>query len=449
MSSPLPTTGLPSRKIGGCMQLALGGTVLRPAYCYMITLADETEFCFTTHDEIISIMCRDFEPLSAIHSSNIRNEVGGQPDNTDVLGTLSSDQITEDDLRSGRYDNANVKIILCDWSNVSLGWVTLFRGNIGDISIDDNTYTAGVRSLRQRLRQNIGEVMGPSCRVFKLGDLRCKVNVVSGVTADNGEAIRLGARAIASIDDIVTFHLSGINTRPGFYNYGTMQSVDGQNTGFIREIKLHSDLDTADSSVLTPSPPTATHLSYKDPFNYTPSETFVFSIPAGKWDSAVLDLTSVWSWINVLITGTDSIAMQAPTGSGNDIIIKSASATGTYEDSFTLGNTFITAINAAAGSTFSIALRHTAPSTGGAPFSYIDINAFTLTLIGSADGTTDRVIIHEPFPFDVQIGDHFDMITGCDRLPTTCHQKFDNIINFRGEPSMPGIDKLLQIGRTG
>lgn len=41
---------------------------------------------------------------------------------------------------------------------------------------------------------------------------------------------------------------------------------------------------------------------------------------------------------------------------------------------------------------------------------------------------------------DIQVGDTLSITKGCDFRPTTCATKFDNILNFRGEPFIPGPD---------
>lgn len=47
-----------------------------------------------------------------------------------------------------------------------------------------------------------------------------------------------------------------------------------------------------------------------------------------------------------------------------------------------------------------------------------------------------------PMPFIIETGDEFTIIAGCDKASKTCIEKFNNIINFRGEPDVPGIDRL-------
>ena len=47
-------------------------------------------------------------------------------------------------------------------------------------------------------------------------------------------------------------------------------------------------------------------------------------------------------------------------------------------------------------------------------------------------------------PFDIQIGDTFNISAGCDKLRCTCKFKFNNELNYGGFPLMPGNDEILQ-----
>lgn len=40
-------------------------------------------------------------------------------------------------------------------------------------------------------------------------------------------------------------------------------------------------------------------------------------------------------------------------------------------------------------------------------------------------------------------GDTFTLVAGCDKSPATCLDKFNNIVNFRGFPHMPGNDRII------
>ena len=52
----------------------------------------------------------------------------------------------------------------------------------------------------------------------------------------------------------------------------------------------------------------------------------------------------------------------------------------------------------------------------------------------------------QAFPFVVTVGDTFTAIAGCQhRLIEDCKTKFNNVLNFGGEPHMPGTDGLTAI----
>jgi uncharacterized phage protein (TIGR02218 family) len=53
-----------------------------------------------------------------------------------------------------------------------------------------------------------------------------------------------------------------------------------------------------------------------------------------------------------------------------------------------------------------------------------------------------------PMPYDIVVGNSFSLVAGCDKSFTACAEKFNNAVNFRGEPHVPGIDKMLETAGT-
>ncbi|AIF51999.1 DUF2163 domain-containing protein [Pelosinus sp. UFO1] len=51
-----------------------------------------------------------------------------------------------------------------------------------------------------------------------------------------------------------------------------------------------------------------------------------------------------------------------------------------------------------------------------------------------------KIMTFLPVTFTVAVGDTFKCIAGCDGNFSTCKNKFNNVINFRGEPHVPGND---------
>ncbi|MGN7611888.1 DUF2163 domain-containing protein [Magnetococcales bacterium HHB-1] len=48
-----------------------------------------------------------------------------------------------------------------------------------------------------------------------------------------------------------------------------------------------------------------------------------------------------------------------------------------------------------------------------------------------------------PMAYTIQAGDSFTAIRGCDKRFETCCNTFNNAINFRGEPEIPGMEKSM------
>jgi uncharacterized phage protein (TIGR02218 family) len=57
-------------------------------------------------------------------------------------------------------------------------------------------------------------------------------------------------------------------------------------------------------------------------------------------------------------------------------------------------------------------------------------------------------VLVEKMGYTIQVGDTYSVYSGCDKLKATCRDKFNNVINFRGEPYLPGMDELLKIKFT-
>ncbi len=62
----------------------------------------------------------------------------------------------------------------------------------------------------------------------------------------------------------------------------------------------------------------------------------------------------------------------------------------------------------------------------------------------SAVGGATRVQMWKPIPFDINVGDTFEITAGCNKCFDICKNKFANHLNFRGFPHMPGNDFSLR-----
>jgi hypothetical protein len=92
----------------------------------------------------------------------------------------------------------------------------------------------------------------------------------------------------------------------------------------------------------------------------------------------------------------------------------------------------------------------------GAEYGYFDFGLITFTTGLNAglsmevrNYTPGQWTLALPMPYTVAPGDEYSMRAGCDKSFFTCKNRFNNVINFRGEPYLPGIDKIMQIGKQG
>lgn len=61
--------------------------------------------------------------------------------------------------------------------------------------------------------------------------------------------------------------------------------------------------------------------------------------------------------------------------------------------------------------------------------------------------TVGTIALQLEFPLGVQVGDTYEIVVGCaKRFNEDCVTRFNNAINFRGEPHLPGNDKIYQYG---
>lgn len=49
-----------------------------------------------------------------------------------------------------------------------------------------------------------------------------------------------------------------------------------------------------------------------------------------------------------------------------------------------------------------------------------------------------------PMPYDIEVGDTYEASAGCSNYPEDCKDKFDNFVNYRGFPHLPGRDEITK-----
>ncbi len=64
------------------------------------------------------------------------------------------------------------------------------------------------------------------------------------------------------------------------------------------------------------------------------------------------------------------------------------------------------------------------------------------------DYVNGRFGLFLPMPYAIEVGDAYSAVAGCDKAFATCVARFDNAVNFRGEPHVPGTNRILETSAT-
>lgn len=171
------------------------GALTTISNAWKVTRRDGTVMGFTDHDRTQTIEGVQYIASSGYFRSAITNSATTAVDNLEVQGFLDNEMISEDDLRNGAYDFAEVEIFAYNWDDLSQGILRLRYGYFGEVKLrPSGLFVVELRGLLQLLSQTVGEAIGPDCRA-DLGDNRCKVKLVPDRRA-SGQSYSVGDRVV-------------------------------------------------------------------------------------------------------------------------------------------------------------------------------------------------------------------------------------------------------------
>lgn len=215
-----------TRTISANLKSHYQGHIKTIARCWKITRTDATNLYFTDHDTSLTISGDTYKSLNSGKTTKLHTKDNLGVDTLDIEVVLNSSDISEDDIKAGRYDNAEVWIFEVNYNSTADGTVTLSYGNIGEVELHDNFAKVEFRSLSQRLQKNIGRSYTINCDA-QLGDTRCGLSLST-----------LGYTSTAHVDtvtDRAVFITAGA-TGSTAYVGGRIEWTSGTNNGLSMEI---------------------------------------------------------------------------------------------------------------------------------------------------------------------------------------------------------------------
>ena len=336
----------------------LAGEVTTLATCWRITRTDGVVLRFSDHDQDLVVGGEVYAASGAYSRTAISNDAGMGVDNLDVEGVFDSEAVTEEELRAGLFDRAEVRIFLVNWADPSMGILRLRRGWFGEVVLtEQGVFRTELRGLTQALQQRIGKLYSPECRA-DLGDHRCRVPI-RPAEVQRGTAYGLGDH---------------------------VRVATGSGTGSqVYENRLYRCVVAGTSAAEEPLHDTALGAQTTD-------------------GTAVFEAMAAWSRAGIVTDVVDRSIFTANIDEPRAVDGWFAGGVLTWESG---------------------------PNAGRA----IEVKAWTQT--------TGRLELLFPVGYAIRVGDLFRLHPGCDKRLDTCIDRFANVLNFRGEPYVPGQDSLM------
>ncbi len=516
----------------------LVGPVTTLATCWSILRRDGVAFLFTDHDKDIAFDGKTYVARFGYTRTAVSSDSELSVDNLDVDGVFDDAAITEEDMRAGLFDYAEVRIFLVNWADPGMGALKLRRGWFGEVMLTENgMFRSELRGLTQALQQDVGELYSAECRA-DLGDQRCRMPIMPDVVARatayaEGDHVRVqtgGSPPLPLPIENGSFEEDGTGDGSGFTPTGwTLVSGDwdvhdAANGGLPADDGLHYLEGGSSSGELTQSIDLlAAGLDaakidagdYRLEASISRANSFPDDLGRGViealdgastlisvlYDTGLEEITPEDAWVVRAVSGA-----QVPPGArfvrfrllhqlvagfqGNaafDTItgtISDATATPSFADfedtiyrCVTAGTTddvqpiYDTSVGAQTTDGTAVFEAEAAWTRAGVVASVTDRARFGATIAEprAVDGWfnggvltwetgrnagrsievrtwTDAGQVLElflPMGYAIEVGDAFRIYPGCDKRFETCKARFANVLNFRGEPYVPGTDEVL------
>lgn len=210
------------------------------AQCWIITRSDGVVYGFTTLD--VPVVCRgvtcypcdSLMATAAEHSTML-----GTAGDMEATGIISDSGISAEDIQAGLFDRATIEVWNQPWDNVTNEIpFRIAAGTLGSVTFGLNQYTFQVRTDAAKLKQTaLLETYTPGCR-YQFGnqrDSRCPVDLTTITVSGT-----VDATVVANSSTMSTRRAFIDSTRaeaPGFFNFGRLTWLTGDNAGHSSEVK--------------------------------------------------------------------------------------------------------------------------------------------------------------------------------------------------------------------
>ena len=134
---------------------------------------DGMTLAFTSHNRPLAFDGITHLAAPGMLPAAIRRTAQLERDTLEVEGVLAHDAISAADLEQGRFADARVVVGLVNWE--TLDRATLFQGTLGNVSAQDESFVAELRSAKASFEDDLVPRTSPTCRA-SFCDNACRLN---------------------------------------------------------------------------------------------------------------------------------------------------------------------------------------------------------------------------------------------------------------------------------
>jgi uncharacterized phage protein (TIGR02218 family) len=208
----------------------LASEVTTLALCWKVTRKDGVASGFTSFSRDLVVDGITYKASTGFTPTAIETSAGLAVDQLEVEAILNDTSITEADLQAGKYDYAAIEIFLVNYQDLTQGKLVLRTGTLGEVTVRKGVFVAEIRGLSQAFQRQIGELYSPTCRVKRLGDNRCKIDL----------APYTHTLTVSAVTNQRSFAHAASLKQDGYFQMGLVEWLTGANAGLEIEVKTYA-----------------------------------------------------------------------------------------------------------------------------------------------------------------------------------------------------------------
>lgn len=193
------------------------GPLTALAFCWRLQRPDGGGIGLTSSDRDVVHDGIVYRAAPGMTPAAIRQRLGMEPDSGEVAGALSADGLSEADLKLGRWNGSRIDLFAVDWTDPDRTPIPLLGGELGEVSVDGDGFSAELRGAASRLSEPACPSTSPECRAA-FGDKQCQVDLA-------GRSMR--AIVTTSEDNALTLDRA-VDDR---FLFGRLRYLSGENCG--------------------------------------------------------------------------------------------------------------------------------------------------------------------------------------------------------------------------